>query len=88
MFERAFRVQMNTLEGVVLMLPALWLYGAFIDDRGAGLMGLIWLVARTWYALAYQRDPATRGGGFLLGMLIFSGLWLGAFWGVMRMLLG
>ena len=28
MFERAFRVQMNTLEGVVLMLPALWLrYG-------------------------------------------------------------
>jgi glutathione S-transferase len=51
-------------------------------------MGLIWLVARTWYALAYQRDPATRGGGFLLGMLIFSGLWLGAFWGVMRMLLG
>jgi glutathione S-transferase len=88
MFERAFRVQMNTLEGVVLMLPALWLYGAFIDDRGAGLMGLIWLVARAWYALAYQRDPATRGGGFLLGMLMFSGLWLGAFWGVMRMLLG
>jgi glutathione S-transferase len=87
MFERAFRVQMNTLEGVVLMLPALWLYAVFIDDRGAGVMGLIWLAARTWYAIAYQRDPATRGGGFVLGLLMFSGLWLGAFWGVLRVLL-
>jgi glutathione S-transferase len=87
MFERAFRVQMNTLEGVVLMLPALWLYAAFVGDRGAGIMGLIWLAARTWYAIAYQQDPAKRGAGFLLGMLIFSGLWLGALWGVMRVLL-
>ena len=87
LFERAFRVQMNTLEGVVLMLPALWLYAAFVGDRGAGVMGLIWLVARTWYAIAYQQDPAKRGAGFLLGMLMFSGLWLGALWGVMRVLL-
>jgi glutathione S-transferase len=78
---------MNTLEGVVLMLPALWLYAAFVGDRGAGIMGLIWLAARTWYAIAYQQDPAKRGAGFLLGMLIFSGLWLGALWGVMRVLL-
>jgi glutathione S-transferase len=87
LFERAFRVQMNTLEGVVLMLPALWLYAAFVGDRGAGVMGLIWLLARTWYAIAYLQDPAKRGAGFLLGMLMFSGLWLGALWGVMRMLL-
>jgi glutathione S-transferase len=87
MFERAFRVQMNTLEGVVLMLPALWLYAAFVGDRGAGIMGLIWLAARTWYAVAYLQNPAKRGAGFLLGMLMFSGLWLGALWGVMRMLL-
>jgi glutathione S-transferase len=87
LFERAFRVQMNTLEGVVLMLPALWLYAAFVGDRGAGVMGLIWLVARTWYAIAYLQDPAKRGAGFLLGMLMFSGLWLGAFWGLLRVLL-
>jgi len=87
MFERAFRVQMNTLEGVVLMLPALWLYAAFVGDRGAGIMGLIWLAARTWYAVAYLQNPAKRGAGFLLGMLMFSGLWLGALWGVMRVLL-
>ncbi len=87
LFERAFRVQMNTLEGVVLMFPALWLYAMFVGDRGAGVMGLIWLAARTWYAIAYLQDPAKRGAGFLLGMLMFSGLWLGAFWGVLRVLL-
>jgi len=54
MFERAFRIQMNTLENAALMLPALWLYAGFIGDRGAGLMGMVWVAARVWYALANQ----------------------------------
>jgi len=82
MFERAYRVQMNTLESAALLLPALWLYAGFIGDRGAGAMGGIWLAARLWYALAYQRDPAGRSGGFGLAFLAFAGLWLGALWGV------
>src|SRR5450759_621728 len=57
MFERAFRVQMNTLENAALILPALWLYAGFIGDRGAGAMGAIWICARIWYAVAYQNDP-------------------------------
>ena len=48
MFERAFRIQMNTMENTLLMLPALWLYAGLIDDRGAGMMGTIWLLARVW----------------------------------------
>ena len=82
MFERAFRIQMNTLENAALMLPALWLYAAFVGDRGAGAMGVIWLAARIWYSVAYQKDPAKRGGGFGLSVLAFAGLWLGALWGV------
>ncbi|MCX7170600.1 MAG: MAPEG family protein [Proteobacteria bacterium] len=84
MFERAFRIQMNTLENAALMLPALWLYAGFIGDRGAGAMGVIWIVARIWYALAYQKDPAKRGSGFGLSILAFAGLWFGALWGVAR----
>lgn len=87
MFERAFRVQMNTLEGAATMLPALWLYAGFIGDLGAGVMGAIWLVARVWYAIAYQNDPAKRSGGFGLAFLVFVGLWLGALWGVARVML-
>lgn len=84
MFERAFRIQMNSLENAALMLPALWLYAGFIGDRGAGVMGVIWIVARIWYAVAYQKDPAKRGGGFGLSILAFAGLWFGALWGVAR----
>jgi glutathione S-transferase len=88
MFERAFRIQMNTLENAVLMLPVLWLHAAFIGDRWAAAFGGVWLIGRVWYALAYQRDPARRSGGFGLSMLAFAALGLGALWGVMRTLLG
>ena len=87
MFERAYRIQMNTLENIALILPALWIYAGFIDDRGAGFIGLIWIAARVWYAVGYQKDPLKRFGGFGLSVLAFAGAWLGAFWGVARTLL-
>jgi len=87
LFERAYRVQMNTLENTVMMLPALWLYAGFIGDRGAAIAGGVWLLARIWYALAYSANPAKRGPAFGLGMAAFAGLWLGAAWGVVRVIL-
>src|SRR5450830_2161206 len=87
MFERAYRVQMNTLENAVLLLPALWLYAGFIGDRGAAVIGAVWLVARIWYALAYQSDPSKRGPAFGLAMLAFVGLAAGAIWGVVKVLM-
>ncbi|MCF8199487.1 MAG: MAPEG family protein [Sulfuritalea sp.] len=87
MFERAYRVQMNTLENAAMMLPALWLYAGLIDDRGAGAMGVIWLVARVWYGVAYQKNPSSRGGGFTVALLANLGLWLGAAWGLLRLAL-
>ena len=86
MFERAYRIQMNTLESAAMMLPALWLYAGLIGDRGAGLTGIIWLCARVWYAIAYQSNPSKREGGFILSFLAFAGLWLGALWGVVRVM--
>jgi glutathione S-transferase len=86
MFERAYRIQMNTLENAVLVLPALWLYAGFIGDPGAAAMTGVWLLARIWYAIAYQKDPAKRGPAFGLSVLAFAGLAAGAFWGVLRIL--
>jgi glutathione S-transferase len=87
LFERAYRVQMNTLENAALMLPALWLYGGFIGDRGAAITGGAWLLARIWYALAYMASPAKRGPAFGISMAAFAGLWLGGAWGVIRAIL-
>jgi len=35
----------------------------------AGIAGLVWLVGRAWYALAYLNDPTKRGGGFGLSLV-------------------
>jgi hypothetical protein len=51
------------------------------------MLGGVWLAGRVWYALAYARDPKTRGRGFLLSMLAFGALGLGGAWGVLRGLL-
>lgn len=87
-FERAFRVQMNTLEASVLFLPTLWLATHFGLGGWAGLAGLAWIVGRVWYALAYLRDPARREGGFALGMLAWAVTLVLAFVGTGRALLG
>jgi glutathione S-transferase len=71
-FERAFRVQMNTLEAALLFLPTLWVAARYGFALWAGIAGLVWLAGRTWYALAYLQEAARRGGGFLVGMVAWA----------------
>ena len=87
-FERAYRIQMNTLEQLVFFLPALWLYAVLVSDGGAAVGGIIWVIGRIIYALAYTSDPATRGRGVMITMLAQLGLFLGAAYGVVRALIG
>lgn len=86
-FEIAYRIQMNTIENIVLFLPALWIFALALSPWWATLFGCTWLVGRIWYALAYAHDPRKRGPGFLLGMLSFAALALGGAWGILRELL-
>ncbi len=66
-FERAFRVQMNTLEQSVLFLPVLWLATVYPVVSGylAPGLGLIWIIGRVLYASGYMADAAKRSSGFL-----------------------
>jgi len=88
MFERAFRVQMNTLENVVIFLPALWLCALFFGPLTATVLGGMWVIGRVWYATAYLREPKSRGSGFVLAFAAWGGLMITASWGVLRGLLG
>lgn len=81
-FERLFRVQMNTLESLALFLPSLWIAERHADVLLVGGIGLIWVVGRIWYALAYASDPKKRGAGFGLGMVSIMALWAVAVWGI------
>jgi glutathione S-transferase len=86
-FERAYRVQMNTLEQMVFFLPSMWLYALLLTDRGAAIGGLVWVVGRVIYSFSYVRNPASRGIGFTISFIAEIALFLGAAYGVLAALL-
>lgn len=87
MFDRAYRIQMNTLESAMLLLPSIWIYADLVGDLGAGVSGAIWITGRIWYALAYQQDPAKRGPGFGISFLAIAGMWAGGLWAAIKLLI-
>jgi glutathione S-transferase len=87
MFERAYRVQMNTIEQLVFFLPAMWLYAILMGDKIAAAGGLVWAIGRNIYAVSYIRRPASRGLGFGISSLASLALFFGAAYGVVKALL-
>ncbi len=67
-FLRYLRVQMNTLEQIVVVLPAIWLCAIWVGDQWAGIGGAVWIAGRTIYARGYYADPKKRGPGFMIAM--------------------
>jgi uncharacterized MAPEG superfamily protein len=86
-FERAYRVQMNTLENTVMFLPTLWLAANYGFTGWAGIAGLVWLLGRVWYALAYLSDAGKRGPGYMVSMAAWLVLLVMAGIGVFRALM-
>ena len=82
-FERAFRVQQNTLEQLVLFIPALWLFVVFASPFWGGVLGVVWVGARMFYAVSYYRDAARRGPGFIVAFACSLVLLLGALVGAL-----
>src|SRR4029077_8798223 len=75
-FECAFRVQMNTLEQIVVFLPLLWLSNSYFAMMPylTGALGLVWIVGRIMYATGYMADPSKRSTGFLISLVATAGL--------------
>jgi glutathione S-transferase len=77
MFERYYRVQMNTLEILVVLIPALPLFSYYVSARWGALLGLIYLAGRFLYSFAYLQDPGKRNVGYALSFLPVAVLLVG-----------
>lgn len=84
LFDRAYRVQMNTLELMVAFLPSLFIAAKYWPQSYVAAAGAVYLVGRLVYWRSYTAAPARRGIGFALSMLPIMALLIGALIGIIR----
>jgi glutathione S-transferase len=87
-FERHFRVHMNTLEQLALLLPSMWIFASFISPIWAAALGALYIIGRFVYARSYVRDPKGRSIGFALSaipnLLMMIGIVIWAVWALIK----
>jgi len=66
-YERRLRVQMNTVEQMAYVLPSIWLCGYYFSVNIGLACAAAFFIGRIIYALAYVKEPKSRGIGFMIG---------------------
>jgi glutathione S-transferase len=83
-FERYFRVQMNTVELLVLFVPSILLFGQYISPLIAAALGILYIIGRFIYFSSYVKEPKSRTLGYGLSALPIMVLLAGAIIGAIR----
>lgn len=81
-FERLFRVQQNTVEQLIVFVPASFAFAHFLSPLWASILGAVFIIGRFLYAAEYVKNPKTRSLGFALTFLPNAALLIGALVGV------
>jgi glutathione S-transferase len=76
-FERYFRVHANTLEALIVFIPALWIFSLAVNYHIGVALGLLFVIARIIYARGYLSAAAKRGPGAIATFVINTILVLG-----------
>ena len=77
-FERYYRVHQNSLESLIVFIPAIWIFGEFLNAPIATALGILYVIARAIYARGYYAAAEKRGPGAAMSFAINSILMLGA----------
>lgn len=83
-FERYYRVQMNTLEQLIIFIPALWSFAIFINVTWATVLGAVFIIGRALFFVGYVKAAEKRSLGFSLSMLPTLFLLIGGIYGAIR----
>ena len=68
-FERMYRVQMNTLEMLIVFMPVLFIAANYWSSVVVAGIGLVFVIGRFMYWRAYVTEPSKRGTGFMLTLI-------------------
>jgi glutathione S-transferase len=83
-FDRYFRVHYNTLELMIMFVPALWIAAGYWNPVWMAAVGAVYLIGRVIYLQGYVRDPKARSIGFGLSIFPIGFLVLAALAGVLK----
>ena len=87
-WERIFRIQQNTMEQLVIFVPAMLIFSLYVSATWVLLPGILFIVGRHIYSRLYLESPENRGPGMLLSLLSNIALVIGGLIGVSLKLLG
>ena len=82
-FERFFRAHQNTLEQLVIFIPALYASAYYVHPLFAVAGGVAFLVGRMLYFRTYTADAERRGPGMIITVAGTMVLTLGALVGAL-----
>jgi uncharacterized membrane protein YecN with MAPEG domain len=83
-WDRLFRIQQNTMEQLIVFIPAAFAFAYFMSPVWVLLPGAVFIIGRILYSAEYLKDPKTRTPGMVLTMLSNVVLVLGAGFGVLK----
>jgi glutathione S-transferase len=86
-FERANRVHVNTLENLIIFVPAVWIFATYSSALYAAILGALFVVARALYAVGYLRAAEKRAVGAGITGIVNIVLVVGGLIGIARALL-
>lgn len=87
-FERMYRVQMNTLEQLIIFVPTMLFFTNYWPNQWAIVLGIAFIVGRLLYCRSYVSRPGSRGPGFVLTFFSNAILLLGSLVGAVLTMTG
>ena len=80
---RLFRVQQNTLEQLIVMIPATYAFAYYVSGLWVLLPCGIFIIGRFMYSAEYIKDPKTRVPGMSLTLATNAVLVVGSLVGLL-----
>ncbi len=85
-WNRLFRVQQNTMEQLIVFVPATYAFAFYMSELWVLVPGLAFMIGRFLYSAEYLKDPKTRTPGMAITLLANVVLVLGALFGLVKVM--
>ena len=83
-WERMFRVQQNTMEQLIILIPATFAFAYYTSPLWVLLPGAAFIIGRFLYSVEYIKDPNSRVLGMSLTLAANATLVIGALVGLSK----